>query len=82
MPHNPFETLGLTPDATEAAVDRAYDRLEKKHHPRLGGDPARWAKIEAAHDEASQQCRRRNQRGVKNGISARSPAEEKPRSLS
>jgi hypothetical protein len=47
-----YESLGLDPGADQAAVERAYKRLIKEHHPdRDGGDPARATEINRAYRE-------------------------------
>jgi hypothetical protein len=45
-----YAALGLEPGADAAAVDRAYKRLIKQHHPdREGGDSTRAAEINRAY---------------------------------
>lgn len=45
-----YAALGLEPGADAAAVDRAYKKLIKEHHPdRAGGDSARAAEINRAY---------------------------------
>ena len=47
-----FAALGLEPGADGAAVERAYKRLMKEHHPdREGGDASRAAEITRAYRE-------------------------------
>ena len=47
-----FAVLGLEPGADRAAVERAYKRLIKQHHPdREGGDGTRAAEINRAYRE-------------------------------
>jgi hypothetical protein len=47
-----FAILGLEPGADAAAVERAYKRLIKQHHPdRAGGDAGRAAEINRAYRE-------------------------------
>lgn len=47
-----YSALGLDPDADDVAIDRAYKRLIKKHHPdRKGGDARRAAEINRAYRE-------------------------------
>lgn len=41
--------LGLEPDATAAAIKRAYRRLAKTHHPDLGGDAEAFLRLDAAY---------------------------------
>ena len=47
-----FAVLGLEPGADGAAIERAYKRLIKQHHPdREGGDASRAAEITSAYRE-------------------------------
>lgn len=47
-----FAALGLEPDADAAAIEQAYKRLIKEHHPdRAGGDARRAAEINRAYRE-------------------------------
>lgn len=47
-----YAVLGLDPDADAAAIEQAYKRLIKEHHPdRAGGDSARAAAITSAYQE-------------------------------
>jgi hypothetical protein len=47
-----FAVLGLEPGADWAAVEQAYKKLIKQHHPdREGGDPTRAAEINRAYRE-------------------------------
>lgn len=47
-----FAALGLEPGADAAAIDRAYKRLIKQHHPdRAGGDARRAAELNRAYRE-------------------------------
>lgn len=49
---SPYAILGLKPGADRAAVDRAYKRLIKRHHPdRAGGNAKRAAEINRAYRE-------------------------------
>jgi hypothetical protein len=49
---SPYAVLGLKPGADRAAVDRAYKRLIKRHHPdRAGGNAKRAAEINRAYRE-------------------------------
>jgi curved DNA-binding protein CbpA len=56
---DPFLTLGLTPDASPAAVKSAWRRLARTHHPDLAADDRtaraatrRMAEINAAYESA------------------------------
>src|SRR4029078_3085994 len=47
-----FAALGLEPGADSAAIEQAYRRLIKRHHPdREGGDARRAAEINRAYRE-------------------------------
>lgn len=47
-----YATLGVGPDADGRAIERAYKRLIKEHHPdRSGGDASRAAEINRAYRE-------------------------------
>jgi len=47
-----YAALGLEPGADNAAIDRAYKNLIKRHHPdRTGGDAGRAAEIIQAYRE-------------------------------
>jgi hypothetical protein len=47
-----YAALGLDPDADPAAIEQAYKRLIKEHHPdREGGDARRAAEINRAYGE-------------------------------
>ena len=47
-----FAALGLQPGADAAAIEQAYKRLIKQHHPdREGGDSSRAAEINRAYRE-------------------------------
>lgn len=47
---SPYAVLGLQPGASRAAVDQAYRRLIKQHHPdRKGGDPVRASALNRAY---------------------------------
>jgi hypothetical protein len=51
-PASAFATLGLEPGADRAAVEAAYRRLIKLHHPdRSGGDAGRAAEINRAYSD-------------------------------
>lgn len=48
-----YELLGITPDATEDEIRRAYRRLSLKHHPDRGGSTDIYQKAKEAYDTLS-----------------------------
>ena len=54
-PASAYDALGLEPGADRAAIEEAYRRLIKLHHPdRSGGDAQRAAEINRAYFELRQ----------------------------
>lgn len=47
-----WDVLSLPRDAKREDIKAAYRRLATQHHPDRGGDPARMAEINTAHDKA------------------------------
>ena len=45
-----YKILGVTRDASEAEIKKAYKKLALKHHPDKGGDHATFAGINEAYD--------------------------------
>ncbi|KAI3436650.1 hypothetical protein D9Q98_006066 [Chlorella vulgaris] len=43
-----YNTLGLEPKCSTADIKKAYRLLAKQHHPDKGGDPAAFARLQAA----------------------------------
>ena len=48
MDNDPYETLGINPNASEAQIKAAYRKLVKKYHPDTGGDTKKIIFINAA----------------------------------
>ena len=48
-----YQTLGVTPNASEAEIKKAYRSLANKHHPDKGGDQAKFKDISVAYDTLS-----------------------------
>lgn len=55
-----YDVLGLTKDASEADIKKAYRKLAMKHHPDKGGDPEQFKKIQGAYDILSDPQKRAN----------------------
>lgn len=67
----PYEALGVSQDATEADIKKAYRNLARQHHPDKGGDPEQFKKIQEAYETLSDPQKRQNfdQFGDPNGPS-------------
>jgi DnaJ-domain-containing protein 1 len=53
--HRPWHTvLGLSPEAANEEIDRAYKRLAKRLHPDLGGSAAAFHELQDAYQAAKQ----------------------------
>src|SRR5215472_13826458 len=63
MARNPYEVLGVSKNASEAELKKAFRSLAKKHHPDTkGGDPAaqkRFQEISAAYDVVGDKDKRK-----------------------
>jgi len=63
-----YAALGLEPSADWPAVERAYKKLIKQHHPdRAGGDPARASEINRAYRELRSEFRSRGELVLNDG---------------
>lgn len=47
---NPYEVLGVTPNANEVVIEAAYKALVKEHHPDQGGDEEEFKEIKRAYE--------------------------------
>ena len=48
-PFNPFEIIGVSEDASEREIKKAYRKLSMIHHPDKGGDEATFQQLSAAY---------------------------------
>ena len=47
---NHYQTLGVSPQADDKEIKKAFRRLAMKHHPDKGGDEKRFKEIQTAYD--------------------------------
>lgn len=55
-----YEALGLTKDATDADIKKAYRKLAMKNHPDKGGDPEAFKVVQNAYDVLSDPQKKAN----------------------
>lgn len=48
---NPYDLLGVSPDADDVVIEAAYRALAKKHHPDSGGDAEKFKTIKDAYEK-------------------------------
>lgn len=60
-PRNPYDVLGVAPDATDEEVKNAFRLRALEHHPDRGGDVAAFIALKRAYDTVMQ--RRARHRG-------------------
>lgn len=53
-----FSILGVSPNASDAEIKKAYRSLAMKHHPDRGGEQAKFQEIQEAYDVLSDQQKR------------------------
>jgi hypothetical protein len=52
---DPFEVLGIRPDAPEEVMEAAYKGLAKVHHPDKGGDPEVFKEVQDAYERITKE---------------------------
>ena len=55
-----YDVLGLTKDASDSEIKKAYYKLAKVHHPDKGGDPEKFKKVQEAYEILSDPQKREN----------------------
>lgn len=55
---NPYEVLGVSPDATQDEIAKAYRAKSRKLHPDAGGDAAAFAELSHAYEILSDEAKR------------------------
>ena len=55
-----YDVLGLTKDASDSDIKKAYYKLAKVHHPDKGGDPEKFKKVQEAYEILSDPQKREN----------------------
>jgi DnaJ-class molecular chaperone len=55
---NAYETLGVSRDASDADIKKAYRQLASKHHPDKGGDTAKFQEIQSAYESLADPIKR------------------------
>lgn len=54
-----YETLNVSPSATDAEIKKAFRKLAKEHHPDAGGDEDKFREISEAYDVLSDSEKRK-----------------------
>ncbi|MCF7831111.1 molecular chaperone DnaJ [Candidatus Gracilibacteria bacterium] len=58
MAEDLYKVLGVSKDASESDIKKAYRNLAKKHHPDKGGEEAKFKKINEAYETLSDKNKR------------------------
>ena len=53
-----YDTLGISENASQEEIKKAYRKLANQHHPDKGGDTTQFQKIQAAYDAIGDEQRR------------------------
>ena len=48
---NPYDILGIQPNASNEEIKKAYRKLSLKHHPDRGGDEEKFKELSAAYEK-------------------------------
>lgn len=62
-----YQLLGVSENASEDDIKKAYKKLAMKHHPDRGGDTKKFQEISQAHDTLSDPQKRQQYDAQKNG---------------
>lgn len=60
MTHKLYDTLGLSRDASEGDIKKAYRKMAMENHPDKGGDPEKFKEVSNAYAVLSDAEKRRN----------------------
>jgi len=55
---DPYQTLGVSKDASDADIKKAYRKLASKHHPDRGGDAEQFKQVQEAYEILSDPMKR------------------------
>lgn len=70
---NYYEILGVSKDASDIEIKKAYRTLSLTHHPDRGGDTHRFQEINAAYETLSDQAKRAEYDAELSGVRMQSP---------
>jgi len=63
-----YDTLGISENASQDEIKKAYRKLANQHHPDKGGDTTQFQKIQSAYDAISDEQRRANYDAERRGM--------------
>jgi len=63
-----YDTLGISANATQDEIKKAYRKLANQHHPDKGGDTTQFQKIQTAYDAISDENKRAQYDAERNGF--------------
>lgn len=63
-----YDTLGISENASQDEIKKAYRKLANQHHPDKGGDTTQFQKIQAAYDSLGDEQKRAQYDAERRGI--------------
>jgi len=63
-----YDTLGISENASQDEIKKAYRQLANQHHPDKGGDTTQFQKIQAAYDAIGDEQRRAQYDAERQGV--------------